>query len=291
MLVVIWLSDLALHYFLNNYYSWYNYKGYRGEIVSPDDPTIIACFGGSTTYGYGVKKDKTWPYFLEELLKKEGLNISVVNLGANGQGIYGISHDLKLYDYLNYDIAILFNGYNDMMPELLQRNNLRGNDLLFRIFGYKQVIWPFIKERIFSIKGNKGHIEFDQNKIKEDNEYDQVARYFNALDTAARGMVSKSEVPYKGYMKYLEASLGYLTSMEKEVLFVCPPGISHTLQQQEVKRFLNKDDRQVSYFDIGPFVDLSNHKLCLDGLHLTPEGNYAIAKKLTPLIKEMIDNM
>src|SRR6516164_5543952 len=45
-----------------------NIWGYRGEVASAKsaDETRVLALGGSTTFGYGLPWDQSWPYYLNE---------------------------------------------------------------------------------------------------------------------------------------------------------------------------------------------------------------------------------
>ena len=130
--VILLAIDLILHFQLDKQ-SGYNLQGFRGDSGPKDADYVIACFGGSTTYGFGVSKSEAWPFYLEEQLDNLEQNVCVLNLGANAQGIYGINYDVEGYDYLNYDIALIYTGYNDLNPHEFNKYRFRGSDVFFRL--------------------------------------------------------------------------------------------------------------------------------------------------------------
>ena len=134
-IVLLLAFDLVLHFHLAKQ-SGYNLQGFRGDAKPKKAEHVIACFGGSTTYGFGVRKNESWPFYLEEQLRTFGQNVCVLNLGSNEQGIYGINFDVEGYDYLNYDIALIYTGYNVLNPYEFNTFSLRGGDIFFRLFHY-----------------------------------------------------------------------------------------------------------------------------------------------------------
>ena len=66
-----------------------NIWGYRGDVASAKraDETRVLALGGSTTFGYGLPWDQSWPYYLNERIgvdrRTRGYKtpVSVVNLG------------------------------------------------------------------------------------------------------------------------------------------------------------------------------------------------------------------
>lgn len=110
--------DSYLHHRVQNL-SGVNVWGYRGAVVGRKQPgeTRIVVLGGSTAFGYGLPPSEAFPYYLEQDLGRARTGrLSVVNLGAPGQGAYGMRFDLQDYAYLRYDLAILYEGYNDLGP-------------------------------------------------------------------------------------------------------------------------------------------------------------------------------
>jgi hypothetical protein len=101
--------------------------------------------GGSTAYGYGVNWDEAIPAQLERELTTAGKRISVVNLGYNNEGAYSLRFTLEDYLWLDYDLAILYEGYNDVnytAPDA-NRQVFRRDSPVFRLTGYLP-IFPII---------------------------------------------------------------------------------------------------------------------------------------------------
>ena len=107
---------------------------------------------------------------------------------------------------------------------------------------------------------------------------------------------TSSDLPVRAHCTPQWCSLGqvrlfgaFFTSWGKKVLFVCPPQLGNTVQQQMVRQLIeNNYSHTISYINLGDALDLSNDSLCYDGLHLTREGNYRVAQLLEPRIRERI---
>src|SRR2546427_6644265 len=98
-----------------------NIWGYRGPTVPrrhPGGPRVVV-LGGSTVFGYGVTWDQAFPAALERSLKASapGPQWSVVNLGYNNEGAYSFRFTLEDFAYLEPDVVILYEGYNDMIGD------------------------------------------------------------------------------------------------------------------------------------------------------------------------------
>ena len=144
--LMIILLDRIVGNKLNNLYGGWNYKGYRGDIKLEKKKNFkrIAVFGGSVVGGYGLNYRDSFPYILEQKLTSK--QFDVVNLGSNGKGIYSILHDIRDYLYLDYDIAIIHNGYNDCSIKgynLLTRNT----NFFYKHFKYLPSLDVYLSEK------------------------------------------------------------------------------------------------------------------------------------------------
>jgi lysophospholipase L1-like esterase len=291
-------ADMYMHYHFRDQQG-YNWRGYRGATVGRKAPAEvrIACFGGSTTYGYGVHYTRTWPVYLEEELRRRLRSaVSVVNLGANNQGMYGISYDVKAYRDLDYDLAIIYNGYNDSSPRTLNTINFRGSDILFRLFGYKSILTLYLAEKgAMMMYGRKnldrwyrGDKPPKQTGIRFSmglalNKMDKLISWVNsalvASDREAQAMIrSQKGKPFGAYLVYLAKTLDWLLSHHKKVIVVCQPGWYNTVQQRLVRELLRtKYGDRVVYLNLSSAVSIKDKSLCYDGMHLTPKGNRLLA--------------
>jgi hypothetical protein len=109
-------ADVYLHFRVENL-AGVNVWGYRGPTVGRKqaNETRVVVLGGSTAFGYGVPHTETFPYYLQQLLNGRGAKAyRIINLGSLSQGAYGFRFDLADYAYLRYDVAVLYEGYNDL---------------------------------------------------------------------------------------------------------------------------------------------------------------------------------
>ena len=153
--------DIYLHSRVQNEGS-VNVWGYRGPTVGRKEPGEIrvVVLGGSTAFGYGVPWNEAFPYYLEQMLNARAAGrprYTVINLGAPAQGAFGFTFDLDDYAYLQYDAAILYEGYNDLgrtdlpnaVPPRDTPNALlwRRQSPIFRATGYFPVLPLVFREK------------------------------------------------------------------------------------------------------------------------------------------------
>ena len=96
-----------------------NVWGYRGPIAARkrSGEKRVVMLGGSSAFGYGVSWSEAIPARLETKLREAGQRASVVNLAYNNEGAYSFKFTLDDYQYLDYDLALLYEGYNDLMGD------------------------------------------------------------------------------------------------------------------------------------------------------------------------------
>ena len=83
-----------------------------------DKPKIIA-FGDSLTAGFGLTEKESYPYLLQEKLKKDGFNYEVINAGVSGDtSIGGLERIDWVLEQENVQILILELGANDLLRRM-----------------------------------------------------------------------------------------------------------------------------------------------------------------------------
>ena len=132
-----------------------NIWGYRGRTVRGKQPREkrIVVLGGSTAFGYGGTPGEAMPAFLERQLnarRGERGEVSVVNLAYNNEGAYAFIFTLQDYEYLDYDVALLYTGYNDIGGE----NTLvyRRESPVFRLTGYSLIFPLIFREKAMTLR-------------------------------------------------------------------------------------------------------------------------------------------
>src|SRR5262249_4425589 len=146
--------DLWLH---ARYARWlgYNVWGYRGPVVAHKRPEEyrVVLLGGSVAYGYAVSPAETISTYLERDLRAAGRvrTFSVVNLAYNAEGAYSFAFTLRDYTYLRYDLAILFEGYNDLRDDPRNTSVFRHESPVFRLTGYMPIFPLIFREKAASM--------------------------------------------------------------------------------------------------------------------------------------------
>lgn len=309
-----------------------NVWGYRGKPVGRKHPgdVRVVMLGGSTAFGWGLPASESVPAFLERRLNTQANSprrFSVVNLGAPGQGAHGFLVDLTDYASLNYDIVILYEGYNDLgtnepAPDAAAASRAdRGfcfgcsskvpNDLewrrqspIFRLTGYFPMLPLVLREKAIALThgGDVNQAYGTGDVVFRPGLATQATA--DALKLAAQaaerleqqlGRLSDDPVvlsvdeqcgpPWNLYCGAVRDAVQWALDRDKRVIFVTQPYLSdkHVDQQAHVRAFLQakfRGDARLQLLDLGHVINLRDHAIAYDGMHLVAQGNDTIASHL-----------
>ena len=314
--------DLVYHWRLRDA-SGINVWGYRGPLLSRKAPneTRLVMLGGSTAYGFGHRPDQAIAAYLERKLNEQaassGRRFSVANLGGPGQGAFAFQFDLQDYEFLDYDVAVLYEGYNDLgrddiahreVPNLLVWHR---ESPVFRLTGYYPVLPVVLREKSLTLLEGDGNESEREGKVvfRPGLASKAAAGTLNAAaavsesfgrqvgrlsDTPQALSVDEQCIPkWKQYCGAVRDAVSWALGRGKRVLFVTQPyaSDSHVEQQANTVAMLKArfgDEPRLRWVDLGRAVDLRDQSIAWDGVHLIPEGNELIAGQLVAPVLEVI---
>jgi hypothetical protein len=326
--VVLLAVDVQLH---TKYQTsaGFNIWGYRGPAVGKKkrDEYRVVVLGGSSAYGYGVTWEQSIPARLERTLATAmptGRRISVVNLAYNNEAAFSFTFTLNDYDYLQYDLAVLYEGYNDLSGESDRPNTsvFRHDSPVFRSTGYLPIFPIVFKEKAASMLagGDPGALYRSSGRtvfhptlttrgaagvLRTAGEVgqsleEQLGRIHP--DTAPRAVqvddATGCKYPWRQYCTSVAKAIDLALSRRHQVMFVTQPyenagqGLRerHMEQQREaagmIARTYGREPR-VRYVNLGDAADLNDAHLSFDHMHLTAAGNAIIAERLAPPVLDM----
>jgi GDSL-like Lipase/Acylhydrolase family len=307
----------------------YNVWGYRGPRVGAKQPggLRIAMLGGSTAYGYGVLWDEAIPAQLERALTAAGRPISVVNLGYNNEGAYSLRFTIEDYLWLDYDLAILYEGYNDVQytaPDF-NRQVYRRDSPVFRLTGYLPIFPIIFKEKAGSLLSGgavgAGNDESQKTVFRPGLAARGAAGILNTLSDVSTAIghqatevaspehlnahareASGCERPWTLYCESMAAAIEFARSHGIAVLVVGQPELAvsssgharHAHQQQQLaamiaRRFAN--DSRVQYVSMRGVVDTADASKSFDRMHLNADGNRLVAERLAVVVREFLPRL
>jgi hypothetical protein len=320
---------LAVDIYLHRKYektAGFNVWGYRGPTKESKrrDEYRVAVLGGSSAFGYGVDWNESFPADLERRLAGRSSGpfqrFTVVNLGYNNEGAYSFRFTLEDYLSLDYDVACLYEGYNDMMADPDHPNVaiFRHDSPVFRLTGYLPIFPIIFREKAAALLyGNASdlyrfgektvfHADIATRTAAESlqmaaNVSDSLSRQLDRAtaepprritDVASTGC----KTPWQEYCRSVLAGVEFAVQHDKQVLVVTQPyelgtlGDRHREQQGEVAAMLQRrfgGDRRVRYLNLGPTIDLADPALSFDHMHLTIAGNARLADEFVQPVLEM----
>jgi lysophospholipase L1-like esterase len=316
-LLLLLLADVAVH-LLAAPRSGVNIWGYRGDAVGGKEhgERRIVAIGGSTTFGYGVRSGEAYPALLERSLRRmarPGARATVVNLGMNSQGAYGFRFTLEDYQYLDYDLVVLYEGYNDLGSS--NRYVARRESTIFRLVGYFPLLPMVVQERARALRAagsldaayegrtvfqpglaRRGAAAVLETGVAVSNALnDQLARFASMPQTGAgAGPVAGHPCGprWAFYCASVHEAVVWALAHGKKVLVATQPYLrdEHRQQQAELRVMLSEfaGNPNVAYADLGTAIDVSNRAIAYDGMHLTGEGNSVIAERMAAHVAALL---
>jgi lysophospholipase L1-like esterase len=325
LISVLLAGDIYLHHRVQGL-AGLNVWGYRGPTLGPkkSGETRVVAVGGSTVFGYGVAWMDAWPYLLERQVNEgrpSDAAATVINLGIPAESAGTFVATLDDYQYLRYDVVLLYEGYNDLgvppqknmtNPAVPQYLAWRHRSPIFRWTGYFPIFPLVLNEKAMSLMhGGDLNAAYDSNQV--------VFRPSLATRLTAGTMKAAADIgvalenklgrltpeasPRRAYDSSCEVWSSYCGAMEAavnrarqrhaRVIVITQPYISdrHIEQQRALAAALRRgfaDDPNVRYVNLGSLVDLHDPRLEYDGMHLTKAGNERVAAAIAPVLLEMM---
>jgi lysophospholipase L1-like esterase len=283
----------------------------------------ITTLGGSTVFGYGVGWMESWPYLLERRINQQRPNrgsMRVVNLGMPRDSATTFVTTMDDYDYLQPDVVILYEGYNDLEPPKSEQDGSwqpthyltwRHQSPIFRWTGYLPLVPLVLREKALAMMhGGDVNAAYGSREIvfrpglatrvtagalqaTADIETALERRFGRLTDRGAPPAPSDSTCGrWSEYCGAIRDAVHAARRRGRAVVVVTQPYLSdlHVEQQEALAAGLRREfagDRGVRYVNLGRLIDLHDHDLAYDGVHLTKMGNDRIAEALAPVVLEV----
>lgn len=271
----------------------WNIHGYRGRVLGKKVPNEVRVFaiGGSTTYGYTVNRDETYPAQLETILNEKfgprGIPASVANLGHLSDSSVCYEPTYRDYRYLDADIVILYEGYNDVSgpARRTERDCYQQGSLIFRWTGYFPIAPVFFREHWYKLRYGSITAGYEASRASE---------------VSMRQAAATHDPPIPAYDNYERNVLNFVRARLAEgkgVVFAAQPYLgnaAHLDQQTRIRaalgsfmsnpRFRYRDFLYLfgGKWDSGRFNEL---------MWLNPRGNKVLAEKLAEPVSEIIETI
>jgi lysophospholipase L1-like esterase len=327
--LVLLALDVYVHHRVQ-YEAGVNVWGYRGDPVGKKKPgeTRIIVLGGSTAFGYGLRWNESWPYYLEQKINGARPGgpvspVSVVNLGIPTDSAQTFVSTLDSYAYLHADIAMFYEGYNDLGLDVNPPKNTtnpavshylawRYQSPIFRWTGYFPILPLVLNEKAqMMLHGRTG--ADDRVAFRPDLAARTTAAAMrSAADLGVAierelGTLTGTEKPksdaveagcghWERYCGAVAAAVQHALAQHQLAIVITQPYVSdlHIEQQQALAGMMARrfgSDRRVRYVNLGRVVDMRDRSVNYDGLHLVAKGNESLADALLQAALDFVRNV
>jgi hypothetical protein len=302
-----------------------NRQGYRGPVAGRKQPgeTRVVMLGGSTVFGFDVEWDDTIPASLERQLRERDPKARVINLGFIGEGALAFVPTLESYSYLDYDVACLYEGYNDLLGDAEpNRYLLRHSSPVFRLTGYFPILPLVLREKAMSLRygsvvaayqsersapttvfrpsvANRASAVALETAAAVTQSLDHQLGRFSDLDVSLPHDGSGCAAPWQHYCGAVTAAVRVALARQASVVVVSQPRLQgeraerHAAQQRALAEMLARDfsgEPRLRRVDASDAVDVSSQAVSFDGLHLNRDGNTKVAAALVEPIRALVDS-
>jgi hypothetical protein len=299
-----------------------NIWGYRGPVLGEKQPgeLRVAVLGGSTAFGFGVLWPEAFPARLEHKLNERrqshgGGPVSVANLAFNNEGAYSYKYTLRDYDYLDYDVVLMYVGYNDLGRPNTQV--YRHQFPTFRLAGYVPILPVILREKALAIRyggdlkaayeGNKTAFRPSRAANATATTLNAAAQIADSLERQLNRFAPEYEfetdpdalcvAAWDFYCRQLHDAIALGLSKGARVLVVADPFLlDAALRERQIAQRTALEGmleaqfrgRGVAYLSLGDAIDMTDASLQIDGMHLTIQGNDRIAEALVQPVLDVM---
>jgi lysophospholipase L1-like esterase len=291
----------------------------------PGERRVIV-IGGSTAFGYGLRWNESFPYYLEQKLKvrEPRTPVSVVNLGIPTDSARTFVATLNDYAYLDYDVAVFYEGYNDLGLDVNPPKNMtnpavshylawRHQSPVFRWTGYFPIFPLVLSEKAMVLLHGDLNAAYDNDIVFRPSLTTRttaaalksvadigvaIERRFGQLTKTTSVVSGVNEEGCGRWTQYCGAvydAVLHTVATGKNAIVVTQPYISdlHIDQQTALARMLARrfpGEPHVRYLNLGRAVNMKDTSLVYDGIHLVARGNELVAEALVPVVLDLIHN-
>ena len=291
-----------------------NRHGYRGPVVGRKRPGEVRAvmLGGSTVFGFNIEFEDALPEQLDRALAAVEPNVRVVNLGYHQEAAVSFVPTLRSFEFLDYDIVLLYEGYNDILGDAQPNTSQKRHaSPLFRAVGYYPILPQILREKAGFLRGQNGQAQvvfqpslasrttaaaLDASSAFAESLGRQLDRIVDPVDAAPHAGPGCG-APWSHYCGSVGAAVRYALDRNALVLVIGQPRLPHSgaerhaSQQRALSAMIATEfggNPRVRYVDLADAVDLSDTALAFDGLHLNREANAMVTARLVGPVRELV---
>ena len=308
-----------------------NVEGYRGRVLGrkQSGELRVALSGGSTAFGFGILPDEAPSARLEQKLVRRRHDsgqspVSVANLAYTSEGAFAAKFTLADYSYLDLDVVVFHDGYNDVAGE--NRRIFRHESPVFRLTGYVPLLPTVIQEKVLLLRYGSLEAAYGGAKpvFRPTIAQRTTAAALSAADQVGQSLgtqvgrllgpsrppVSNSVAvdeqarcaePWRVFCQTVVDNVEYALQRGMRVLVVgqpiwADPTFQKRHQEQQAQMVAMVQARYgsnpaVRLVDLRDAIDLSDQTLAYDRMHLTPAGSERLASLLVDPVMAILNDL
>jgi hypothetical protein len=258
-----------------------NSLGFRGREFLKEKPkgcARICVFGGSSTFGFGVTDQQTYPVYLEEILNahSRGKRYEVINCGLPAYRMKDI-YNLFRNEVIRYnpDILVIYEAWNDAFyPDVIRNKSalLKLHDLFY----YKWMLYTLVLEKYSTLKQNNPFPFFYKNK-KIPGDYSAYLRLL--VDLAEKNKIGVVLVKQPTNYRLSGFVWGCPMGQLEDIYEGCNNLMdSYAIAQRYYVKEMEQIGRLKGLLIADPISAIEGRgELFIDPIHLAPKGNKILA--------------
>lgn len=273
-----------------------------------DSCLSIVTVGGSTTFGWCLSSDKTWPYLLSRELSKTFRNTWLNNAGMPGQSTYG--HIIMLKDHLvklKPKVIIFMAGINDIgRADISSFDSVTVQSPKQFLLTHSETVNLLVafmrNKRAIERKLNNVQVDFRdydtlaisekviQQKLQEQQPF--VARYTERICTLMEICVSNNIIPVLMTQPFICGITKDSTTGADLAKIKVKPDLNGELWYRQVDLYNQAMKKVATRYNV-LCIDLSSmlpkdSRYFFDYIHHTNEGARKITELITPDLKKYL---
>jgi lysophospholipase L1-like esterase len=274
-----------------------NENGFRGSLISPNDPAPLICvLGDSVPFGVDVPDDQTYPFLLQAELCKSGQRVNVLNAGVPS---YNLRQSI---DRFRYEVVppyrpglVIIQAANDVMlathyreewtPDVTWATVRMKGGVDYSCAIGRCALYRYVTRaaRIHAAREKEFHKEFAPDRMIEGIQ-DTLARELSRFTRRGISVILLPNDPF--YYSGPDRTRNRQLKRWWEYAFY------HRIWNRSVDRYnqalADAASRAsgVYFFDTRTIMDTQDRgKMYVDFIHLSPAGNAVLAKTLAEFIR------
>jgi lysophospholipase L1-like esterase len=285
-----------------------NSLGFRGEEISlnkPEDVYRILAVGGSTTFAVYLPWNQSYPYLLQEELRRrfDTDKIEVVNAGLTGSTSAESFHRLPTQLLpVDPDMVVIYHGFNDLLPRMFndyqedyyhfRRSDPNNPPGMTRSYLYRLAL-SVLSPGMFHENYNLASLVWKINNLPA-TDTERTQNFLNSTNDAFKFNIENMIVLLQGKGIDVVLASFAINNNTWNWLDSLPPYIWKAgidANNVAINELANKYQAPMVPFADAPFGEASarfNTRMFPDSIHMSPEGNQFKAEIFADTIAPLI---